>query len=170
MGRTRWTSLRRTPPATPRGCGAASTSRATKLLRMCPMPRGSKILVVLADGSGGLPPAWRPSRARDRFTVVRSSGLATGRPVAGRIDVILYQVDDAGRPQAAMRLLKRLDRNALLVPFRLERSGGGASQRRGAGPARNTDPGLLKIGPTLAVRLLETLLDREKQLADQRQR
>src|SRR6266849_4720316 len=130
---------------------------------MCPMARGSKVLVVLADRAGGLPAAWRPGRARDRFTVVRSSGLAAGRPVAGRIDVILYQVDDAGRPPAPMRRLKRLDRNALLLPFRLERSGGGARRRRGASPARDTGPGLLKIGPTIDARLLETLLDREKQ-------
>jgi diguanylate cyclase (GGDEF)-like protein len=128
------------------------------------MARGSKILVVLADGAKGLPSAWRPGRARDRFTLVRSSGLAARPPVAGRVDVVLFQVDDAGRPPAPMSQLKRLDRNALLLPFRLERSGGGAR------PARDTDLSVLKIGPTMDERLLETLLDREKQLADQRQR
>src|SRR5881628_1689521 len=118
-------------------------SRATRLLGMCPMPRGSKIFVVLANGTGGVPDAWRSGHAKDRFTVVRSSGLAEARPVAGRIDVILYQVDDAGRPPAPMRQLKRLDRSALLLPFRLERSGGGARRRRGTRPAHDTDPGLL---------------------------
>ena len=134
------------------------------------MARASKILVIVDDGARGLPAAWRPGRAADRFTVIRASGLAPRPRAVGRVDVVLYQVDDSGRPPASMRLLKRLDRNALLLPFRLERSGGGARRRRGARPPRDTDLSLLKIGPTVDVRLLETLLDREKQLADQRQR
>jgi diguanylate cyclase (GGDEF)-like protein len=134
------------------------------------MARGSKILVVLADGTRGLPAAWRSGRGRDRFSVVRSTSLAAGQRPPGRVDVVLYQVDDSGRPPLPLRRLKGLDRNALLVPFRLERSGARASRRGGARPGRDLDSGVLKIGPALDARLLETLLDREKQLADQRQR
>jgi diguanylate cyclase (GGDEF)-like protein len=134
------------------------------------MARGSKILVVVADGAKGLPAAWRPGAARDRFVVVRSSDLAAMPPVAGRIDIVLFQLDEAGRPTAPMRKLKGVERSALLLPFRLEQSGGRSRLRGDARPARDTDLGLLRIGRTMDERLLETLLDREKQLADQRQR
>jgi diguanylate cyclase (GGDEF)-like protein len=134
------------------------------------MARGAKILVVLADGAKRLPAAWRPGRRRDRFTVLRVSGLATRPSSPGRFDVILFQVDDAGTPPAPMQKIKRLSRSALLLPFRLAGSGGEARRRQGGGPARDVDPGPLRIGSTMDERLLETLLNRETQLADQRQR
>jgi len=132
------------------------------------MARVSKVLVVLADGARRLPAEWRGSGARNRFTVVRASRLAERPTEASRVDAVLFQIDESGRSASPPRQLRRLGPNALLVPFRLVPPGGERRRRGASGAHGDGDSGVLRIGPRLDERLLETLLDRERQLAEQR--
>jgi diguanylate cyclase (GGDEF)-like protein len=133
------------------------------------MERGSKILVVLADGAKGVPAAWRKGSGAERFAVVRSGRLEEKAPGARPIDAVLFQVDDSGRAPAPLKDLKRISRGAPLLPFRIEPRAADPRRRKGARSPRDADPDILPIDPSLDARFLEALLEREKQLADQRQ-
>jgi diguanylate cyclase (GGDEF)-like protein len=133
------------------------------------MERGSKILVVLADGAKGIPLSWRKGAGSERFSVVRSGALK-GRASGGRIDAVLFQVDEGGKTQTPLKDLKRMSHGAPLLPFRLERRTAGPHRRKAARSPRDGDPCILPIAPTLDARFLEALLERERQLGDLRQR
>jgi diguanylate cyclase (GGDEF)-like protein len=130
----------------------------------------SKILVVLLDGAQGGPSAWRTRGGTERFTVTRFGRLNEKALKAHGIDAVLYQVDETGDSAARLREIKRLARGVPLLPFRLQ----SAKDRRPArGRARSRPDGEAPAIPiTLPVdpAIVEVLLDRERQLADLRQR
>jgi len=134
------------------------------------MARASKILVVLVDGAKGVPAAWRTGAGADRFAVVRPERLEEKARDASRIDAVLFQVDEGGRAPAPLKDLKRFSRGAPLLPFRLESPASRPRRRNGRRAPRAADPSVLPIAPNLDAGLLEAVLEREKQLADQRQR
>src|SRR3989442_3736427 len=134
------------------------------------MARASKILVVLSEGAKGVPAAWRTGAGADRFAVVRPGRLEETARDAGRIDAVFFQVDEDGRAPAPLKDLKRFSRGAPLLPFRLEPPASRPRRRNGRRSPRDTDVSVLPITPTLDASLLEAVLEREKQLSDQRQR
>lgn len=134
------------------------------------MARSSKILVVLEDGAKRLPAAWRAGDESDRFAILRAGRPGEKPPAAGRFDAVLYQVDDGGRAASSMKELKRLSRGAPLLPFRLERPGSRTRPRSRRSSDSVSDLPILPIHQGLDARLLETILEREIQLAEQRQR
>src|SRR3989442_5548407 len=134
------------------------------------MARASKILVVLLDGAKGVPAAWRTGAGADRFAVVRLEHLEEKARDAGRIDAVLFQVDEGGRPPAPLKDLKRFSRGAPLLPFRLEPSASRPRRRNGRRSPHDADPSVLPITRTLDVSLFEAVLERERRLSDQRQR
>jgi diguanylate cyclase (GGDEF)-like protein len=134
------------------------------------MRRDSKILVFLLDGTKGGPSGWRARGGAARFVVTRWSRLPEKALGAGRIDAVLYQVEEAGPAPARLKEMKQLARGVPVLPFRLERAGERQPPGGNARPARDDDPPAIPVILPLDAPLLEALLERERQLADLRRR
>src|SRR5262245_11590134 len=134
------------------------------------MARSTKILVVLDEDAKRLPAAWRAGDESDRFAIFRAGRPGEKPPGAGRFDAVLFQVDEGGRAASSMKELKRLSRGAPLLPFRLAPSGPRERRRSRRASISESDLPILPIHQGLDTRLLETILEREIHLAEQRQR
>ena len=134
------------------------------------MRRDSRILVVLLDGAQGGPAAWRSRGGAGRFAVTRWSRPPEKSLGAGGIEAVLYQVDETGHAPARLKEIKRLARGVPLLPFRLERAGDRPPARGRARAPRESEPPAIPLTLPLDASLIEALLERERQLADLRQR
>ncbi|HEV8701650.1 MAG TPA: sensor domain-containing diguanylate cyclase [Candidatus Polarisedimenticolia bacterium] len=130
----------------------------------------SKILVVLLDGTQGGRSAWRSRGDSERFTVTRFGRLKEKALKSHGIDAVLYQVDETGESAARLREIKRLARGAPLLPFRLQSTQGRRPARGRARPRPEGEAPAIPITLPVDPALVEVLIDRERQLADLRQR
>ncbi len=132
------------------------------------MRRASKILVLLLDDREGGRSAWR-ARDPGRYAVAPWGRLPEKALASGRIEAVLYQVEDSGRAPARLKELRRLAHGQPLVPFRIERRAGRGRRPRARAP-READASVVLLRPPVDERLLGALLERERLIADLRLR